>query len=629
MAGGSLCIKTVIAIMHAWKFLTLLRVIYYCYSLTAITHNKKSEVTDDKLEEYTAYLKSLYKAKTQASFSGDDQWPPPVTNKVFSLAMIKPEQVQRRNIDDHFVRETITGKIDDILQRKVPITLEEIFGKGEQQKTKGAPGGGESSTLSENEQKKMLIEGAPGCGKSTLSLQICHEWIAGRLLTEYNQVILVKLREKTVQNAKNIADLLPKRNDTMGQNAEEEINARDGEGVLFILDGWDELPEKAPGRLIIQNILDCKKLHKSSVVITSRPISSMNLHKLVNTRIEILGFTKDELQKYFAECLGNDGVKVKELQQRIKENPVVEGSCYLPLNASILVHLFKCDGVLPLTQFGIFSALICNCIFRHLKKKNEQLDIPGIKSLDKLPTAIQRQLEHICEIAYKGVIEDQITFDLERNFNTLGLLQGVESFASGMPSHSYNFLHLSIQELLAAIHMATKLKPSEQVAQFQELFGRARFSAVFRFYAAKTKLKTRGMDEIVIQVVRKCMEDNQATELTPHSGVNFDQNSGGSSLGHKPQPLLLSLLHCLFEAQDETLCQLVAKELKGELRSLAGISLNPADCLSVGYFLTHCRQFQVYLLQCSIDDDGCKALFRKGQKYDLQYLEYVGFGCCI
>ena len=103
----------------------------------------------------------------------------------------------------------------------------------------------------------------------------------------------------------------------------------------------------------------------------------MNLHKLVDKRIEILGFTKDELQMYFTECLGDDHGMVKKLQQRIKENPVIEGSCYLPLNASILVHLFKCDDVLPNTQYGIFSAIICNCIFRDLKKKKQQHDIPG------------------------------------------------------------------------------------------------------------------------------------------------------------------------------------------------------------------------------------------------------------
>ena len=131
------------------------------------------------------------------------------------------------------------------------------------------------------------------------------------------------------------------------------------------------------------------------------------------------------------------------------------------------------------------------------------------------------------------------------------------------------------------------------------------------------------MVEIVILVVQKCMQDSEITVLTSHSGTNSDLDSGGSNLGHKTQPLLLSLLHCLFEAQDETLCQLVAKELKGELGRLQGISLSPVDCLSVGFFLTHCRQFNVYLNGCSMGPDGCKALFRKDRRYDLKYLEYV------
>ena len=117
------------------------------------------------------------------------------------------------------------------------------------------------------------------------------------------------------------------------------------------------------------------------------------------------------------------------------------------------------------------------------------------------------------------------------------------------------------------------------------------------------------------------MEEKRVTVLTPHSGTNFDLHSGGSSLGHKSQPLLLSLLHCLFEAQDETLCQLVAKELEGELVGLQGIRLSPADCLSIGFYLTHCRQFKVYLAGCSMGPDGCKALFRMDKRYDLEYLE--------
>ena len=154
----------------------------------------------------------------------------------------------------------------------------------------------------------------------------------------------------------------------MARGIEKKITACNGEGILFVFDGWDELPKNAPGRSIIEDILSNKTLTQSSIIITSCPISSESLHTKVNSRIEILGFTKNELQQYFAHYLKNDA-KVIELQRSIQENPMVAASCYLPLNASILVHLFKCcNGVLPRTQCGIFSALICNCIYRHQRK---------------------------------------------------------------------------------------------------------------------------------------------------------------------------------------------------------------------------------------------------------------------
>ena len=550
----------------------------------ATTHDSRSGVTDNILDDYTAYLKSLYVAKTLAS-SSDDQWPPPVTHKIFRLAMVKTEEheiVRRGNIDDDLVREkTITGKVDDILQLKVSIELKDVF-----RKTVGP-------------QKKVLMEGAPGCGKSILSLHICHQWTDGLLFQEYKLVVLVRLRDSTIQHAKSIADLLPQQNIAMGQDVEKEITTINGRGVLFVLDGWDELPQNVPGHSIILNLIKGAQLQESSIIVTSRQTSSASLQLLVSSRIEILGFTRDELRQYFIGCLQN--VKaVENLLQRIKENPILEGSCYLPLNASILVHLFKCGGnKLPTTQYGIFSELVCTCIFRHLKKT--QQDISELKSLDDLPPAVDGPFQHLCEIAYKGVMDDKVVFDLGSGFNTLGLLQGVESFVRRGISHSYNFLHLSVQELLAAIYIGTKLEPHEQAEQFKKLFGKARFSAVFQFYAAKTKLQARGINDIVIQVVKKCAVRIPNSEDTA---------------------LLLSLLHCLFEAQDSTLCQLVVGQLRSKLK-LGGTKLNLADCHSVRYFLVQLKDFDVHLSSCSIGDDMCKILFKRGEIYNFRTLKYV------
>ena len=485
----------------------------------------------------------------------------------------------RRGIEDDVVRQkTITGKVNDELQHKVPIELEDVFKK------------------IDGEQKKVLMEGAPGCGKSTLSLHICHKWTAGELFQEYKLVILVRLRDSTVQNAKNIAELLPRQNEVMGQDIEQEIVSINGRGVLFILDGWDELPKTVPGHSIILNLIERNQLQESSIIITSRPTSSAQLHPLVSSRIEILGFTKNELQRYFSGCLQDSTKAVEDLLQIIKENPVIEGFCYLPLNASILVHLFKFGGnTLPSTKYDIFSALICNCIYRHNMKTGQQ-DISELKSLDELPPAVDVPFQHLCEIAYNGVMEDEVTFDLGSGFNTLGLLQGVESFAVCGRSYSYSFLHLSIQELLAAIYIATKIEEDEQMEQFRKLFDSPRFSAVLQFYAAKTKLQTPGISDVVIQVAKKCAVEHPQSE---------------------DKACLLSLIHCLFEAQDSYLCQLI---VESEL-DLGNISLNPTDCLSVGYFIAHLKDIDVQLYNCLIGKDGCKTLFRQGEVYNFQTLQ--------
>ena len=81
----------------------------------------------------------------------------------------------------------------------------------------------------------------------------------------------------------------------------KEIESSHGKGILFILDGWDELPEDVSGHDTIYNIINGETLPDCDIVITSRPTSSASLHDtdLISSRIEILGFTPGELQEFF------------------------------------------------------------------------------------------------------------------------------------------------------------------------------------------------------------------------------------------------------------------------------------------------------------------------------------------
>jgi Ran GTPase-activating protein (RanGAP) involved in mRNA processing and transport len=310
---------------------------------------------------------------------------------------------------------------------------------------------------------------------------------------------------------------------------------------------------------------------------------------VVSSRIEVLGFTPEEQRQYFTECLKGDTKALEALLEKIQENPVVQSSCYLPLNAALTVHYFKIKGYsLPSSEYEVFSTNILHCIRRHFEREGRGEELPAeLASIDDLSRseAVREPFQCLCELAYRGVMENKVTFssnDLPQGSNTLSLLQAIESFLQSGKSVFYNFIHLSFQELLAGYYIATSLSDSEQVSQFHQLFHQPRFMGVFQFYAAITKLKTPGIDKIVSEIV------------SMHSN-----------------PHLLSLLRCLYEAQDPSLCQSVVNQL-GEL-DVNQSSLSPMDLLSIGYLIGMSNTNvvkEVNLSRCHIGDYGVKHLMK-------------------
>ena len=82
------------------------------------------------------------------------------------------------------------------------------------------------------------------------------------------------------------------------------------------------------------------------------------------------------------------------------------------------------------------------------------------------------------------------------------------------------------------------------------------------------------------------------------------------------KPLLVSLLHCLYEAQDPSLCQFMAEQLENGLY-LNNTSLAPMDSLAIGYLIysvslapSNADEFRVDLDNCSLGDTGSKSLMQ-------------------
>ena len=568
------------------------------------------QLTQHELDWYGSYLKKQYVEVLFTQQVSANKWLPSPTQKIFNLAIIKKEKIQRGRIDDEFVHKTIRGQVDDILLEKSPIELKDMFKN------------------IEGERKLILIDGAPGSGKSTLTVHICQQWGREELFNEFTIVILVQLRDPRVQSAQSITDLLPCESRSIAEEVAAEIMAVKGSGILWILDGFDELPSHLQKDSIISTLIRPKfyqknPLPKTAVIVTSRPISSGDLCTVVSSRIEVLGFTAEEQRLFFTECLNNDTKAVEALMERLSSNPAMEGSCYLPLNASIVAHLYLANGSLSSTIYGIFSSLVQHCLSRYLhERQGVSQTLASFESFNELPNELQSSFKQLCKLAFTGARDNKVTFsssDIEALGSSdeiceLGLLQAVPSIVSYGRSVYHNFLHLSVQEMLAAVHIS-RMPASEQISTFDSMFNdaSARFSAVLQFYAAITKLRTsRPLLSLVPRFLRPI----------PASICDLVREI----VQKDSWALLVSLLNCLYEAQDTDLCRYVGEQLRDTVSFLdrfSGsvselelfMSLLPQDCLSIGYFLasiavSYKGRFSVDLRHCHLSDTGVKILMQ-------------------
>ena len=595
--------------LHDANRVDLIDELHHVVTLEQIpTHRPLNQPAKHDLDWYGSYLKKQYMEVLFTLQVSANKWLPSPTQKIFNLAIIKKETIQRGRVDNAFIHKTIRGQVDDILLEKSPIELQDIFKN------------------IEGERKVILIDGAPGSGKSTLTVHICQQWGRGELFNEFTVVILVQLRDPDLQRAQSFVDLLPAENREIAEQAAAEIMAVKGRGVLWILDGWDELPPHMLKKSIFSKLINPKRqenpLSKTAVIVTSRPISSGDLCPVVSSRIEVLGFTAEEQRLFFTECLNNDTKAVETLMERLSSNPAMEGSCYLPLNASIVAHLYLANGTLPSTIYGIFSSLVQHCLSRYLHERQGAFRrLATFKSFDELPDELHSSFKQLCELAFTGARDNKVTFsisDIEALGSSdeiceLGLLQAVPSIVSHGSSAYHNFLHLSIQEMLAAVHIS-RMPASEQISTFDSMFDDVRFSAVLQFYAAITKLRTsRPLLSLVPRFLRP----------VPASIYDLVRKI----VRNDSKDLLVSLLNCLYEAQDTDLCKYVGKRLRDRISFLDRLSrsvleldlhfmsLLPQDCLSIGYFvasiaISYKGRFSVDLSLCSLSDTGIKILMQ-------------------
>ena len=398
-------------------------------------------------KQYKLFLKDCYRQP----LPDDDKLLTTASKHYIELAVISKKGITRKQADE-FTRKSLHGLTEEILRKKAPIALDHILKPRED----GRP------------VRCVLVEGAPGIGKSTLAWEVCHKWEELESVKQYELVMLVRLREKKAQEAHCLGDLLPC--DTTANMKELLAAIGRGKGVLIVCDGFDELPreQRQEGSVYI-DVLKGRLLAEATIIVTSRPSVSVELWSLcqhnIDRHLEVIGFAKEDVKR-FAESVFSGDILAGFLSY-INNNPPIYGMMYIPLNAVIVALIYQdsydTDTPFPTNMTQLFDALARGLIRRHLvstrQVPSEYCMPPSLQCTEdirKLPPLVAQQLLQLAKVAYESLCEKRYVFtDLGEDFEHLGTMKKSTSVnvCTG-PGCSYSFLHLTLQEYLTALHIA-------------------------------------------------------------------------------------------------------------------------------------------------------------------------------
>ena len=316
--------------------------------------------------------------------------------------------------------------------------------------------------------KSILIEGAPGIGKTILLKEIAYRWANGTILDNARIVFLIYLRDSRFQSVTTINELI-QYFDCLDENeisaVVKQLKQSSGEGVVFLIDGLDEYPG-ALQNTFLADLINRTILSKCLFVITSRPFASLSLHNRVERRIEIIGFGNEEQDEYICNFLKSSSKKREELDNYLQYHPMLSGLIYIPFHLSVLLFLFQ-QGNLPETLTEMNESFILHTVYRHMEKHD--LPTSCVVKLDNFPKVIYDIIYKLSKLAFEGLQKNQLVFTFNEikqicpevdttpgAFNGFGLLQAVQHYPikGAGTTVSFNFLHLTMQEFLAAWYIS-------------------------------------------------------------------------------------------------------------------------------------------------------------------------------
>ncbi|KAM7015239.1 NLR family CARD domain-containing protein 3-like [Tautogolabrus adspersus] len=595
----------------------------------------KQETLADSLQSKTLAvicqrkLKSRMKRNFQYLFEGIPKaGNPTLLNQIYTELCITEGENREIN-DQHEVRQ-----VEAVSQRSASsektIRCEDIFGPSPE---RAAP------------VRTVVTKGVAGIGKTVLTQKFILDWAEDKANRNIQFIFPFTFRELNLLKKKKFS-LVELLHHVFTETKEAGICRFSELNVVFIFDGLDEcqLPldfrnneiitdvaEPTSIEVLLTNLIRGKLLPSAHIWITTRPAATNQIPpECIDMVTEVKGFSDPQKEEYFRKKF-RDEAQASRVISHIKTSRNLHNMCYIPvfcwINAAVLDDLLKTRerGELPktLTEMYIHFLLV--------QTKQGNVKYHSDASTDSVwNTKSKKTILTLGKLAFEQLEKGNLIF-YESDLQECGIDIQAASVYSGLfteilkehgPSQDkvFSFVHLSIQEFLAALyvfltfidHGVDRLR-KKQFAPIQPLpLGhRSCFKHLYKSAVDRALQSPNGhLDLFVRFLLGLSLETNQTllrgllkkTGSTPQDTVALYIKK---KIQDNPSPeKSINLFHCLNELNDHSLVEEMQQYLRSGSHSKN--KLSPAQSSALAFILLSSQKDldEIDLRQFSASEEG-------------------------